>query len=274
MEKDSIPDDTQGDLEDHSLTNDSADTTGSDQSSNENDNDFFDYENNEEAEVTEDDAPSQTQDQDDDTSEDEESEDNSDDEVDEVDPALAKWAKSQNMTLTTPTEIALAKRVRDTQKSFHEKSAEAKAKFQEATKEVSGGDQITADSMKLARMEFFMDNSDAKELEGAMYDIALKARDEGDQAGFAYYQTPAGWKTLLKIAKAENAEVQSEDSILAARADERKNLAKKQQASTTRKNATNSTPTDNRMTEEKINNMSQAEYNAFRAANPGWNPFG
>lgn len=267
MEKDSIPEDQQGDLEDHSLINDSADTTGSDQSSNEEDS-FFNYESDEENE-TEDDAPSQTTEDDDDTDESEES----NDEADEVDPALTKWAKSQNLQLETPTEIALAKRLRDTQKSLHEKAAEAKAKFQEATDEDNQG-KNGAYEAKVARMEFFMDNPDAKALEGAMYDIALKARDEGDLAGFKYYQTPQGWKTLLKIAKAETAEVQSEDSIQAARADERKNLAKKQQAGTARKNATNSAPNDNRITDEKINNMSQAEYNQFRRENPNWNPFG
>lgn len=269
MEKDSIPEDTQGDLQDHSLINDSADTTDNDQSSNENDNDFFSYEDNEEAEVTEDDAPSQTTDDDDDTDDGEES----NDEANEVDPALTKWAKSQGYDISTPTEIALAKRFRDTQKGLHEKTAELKAKFQEASNEHNEGKANGAYDAKVARMEFFMDNPDAKALEGAMYDLALKARDSGDIAGFEYYQTPQGWQTLLKIARAENAEVQSEDSIQAARADERKNLAKKQQASTTRKHATNSAPTDNKITEDKINSMSLAEYNAFRAANPGWNPF-
>lgn len=268
MEKDSIPDDTQGDLEDHSLTHDSADITDTDQSSNEDDNQFW---GDPEEEVTEDDAPSQdAQEEVDNTDENDEE---SNDEVDSVDPALKKWADSQKIALTTPTEIALAKRLRDTQKGLHEKSAELKSKFQEATKEASGGDQLTADSMKLARMEFFMDNSDAKELEGAMYNIALRAREEGDTAGFAYYQTPAGWKTLLKIAKAENAEVQSEDSYKSGRTDERKNLAKKQQATATRRNATSSAPTDTRITEDKIANMSLAEYNKFRQDNPSWQPF-
>jgi hypothetical protein len=264
METDSIPDETQGDLEDHSLINDSADTTDADQSSNEEDS-FFSNEEDE----TEDDAPSQTQETIDDTEDDEEPQG----EDDRVDPELAKWANSQNISLETDTEIKLAKRLRDTQKGFHEKTAEAKAKFQEATDEVTNGDIVSADSAKLARMEFFMDNPDAKQLEGAMYDIALQARDSGDKAGFMYFQTPAGWKTLLQIAKANQAEVQSEDSYSAGRTDERKNLAKKQQAKATTRAAQSSAPESTKITDEKINNMSLAEYNKFRAENPSWNPF-
>lgn len=263
MEKDSIPDETQGVLDEHSPTNDSADITDESQSPNEEDN-FFDYESNEEEDTT-DGAPSQTTDEDDDTTEE------SDDEG--VDPELSKWANSQNISLETETEIKLAKRLRDTQKSLHEKSAEAKQKFHEATNDPSDPVAQRLEA-KLARMDFFESTPDARELEGAMYDIAIEAKESGDEAGFKYYQTPQGWKTLYKIAKANQAEVQSEDSYNTGRTDERKNLAKKQQAKATSARATNSAPTDNRVTEEKIGQMSQAEYEAFRAANPDWNPFG
>lgn len=276
----STPDTTnEGVQDEHSLPNTSAEITDESQSSNEDQPQFFGTDEDQETDESQDDeqgddsddAPSQTLNTDDDTSSDE-SEDNSED-TDSVDPELAKWANSQNISLETPTEIKLAKRLRDTQKGFHEAKAESKAKFTEATNEITGGDQVTADTLKLARMEFFMDTPDAKALEGEMYDIALETRDSGDKAGFEYFQTPQGWRTLYRLAQAKNAEVQSEDSYKTGRKDERTNLAKKQQANTAKRAATNSAPTSSKMTEDKIANMTTAEYNKFRAENPSWDPF-
>ena len=274
MGKDSIPGNNEGVQDEHSLPQNPADTTDESQSSNEEDNGFFSYEStDEENEDAEDDAPSQSQNDEDDTTNEESEEENSEEEDSKVDPDLAKWANSQNISLETETEINLAKRLRDTQKSLHETKAESKKKFTEATNDPTDPVAKRLEA-KLARMDFFESTPDARELEGVMYDIAIEAKESGDTAGFAYYQTPNGWKTLYKIAKANQAEVQSEDSYTAGRTDERKNLAKKQQASTTKANANNSAPTDSRVTDDTVAKMSPAEYDAFRREHPEWNPFG
>lgn len=274
MEKDSIPGNNEGVQDEHSLQQNPADTTDESQSSNEEDNDFWTHEDVEENEEPEDGAPSQSQSEEDETETNEESEDeNSEEEDSKVDPELTKWANSQNISLETETEIKLAKRLRDTQKSMHEAKAESKQKFTEATNDPTDPVAKRLEA-KLARMDFFESTPDARELEGVMYDIAIEAKESGDTAGFAYYQTPQGWKTLYKIAKANQAEVQSEDSYTAGRTDERKNLAKKQQASTTKANANNSAPTDSRVTDDTVAKMSPAEYDTFRREHPEWNPFG
>lgn len=262
MDKDSIPDETQGDQQDHSPINDSADTVDNDQPLEDETPQFFGDEERDDS----DDTPSQATNTDDDTTDNES----------DVDPELEKWANSQNISLQTENEIKLAKRLRDTQRGLHEKSNEArqlKSKYDEAAQEVAAGDKGVTDSAKLARMEFFMDNPDAKELEGAMFDIAIAAKDAGDTAGFKYFQTPQGWRTLLQIAKAQQAESTNEDSYTAGRADERMKIAKKQQASTGRRNSTNPAPTSGQVTDEQINNMSLAQYEKFRKENPSWNPF-
>lgn len=261
MEKDSIPEQEQGDQQDHSPIENSADTAVIEQPLEDDKPQFFEEQDDS------DDAPSQTTEEDDDTT------DESNDEG--VDPELTKWATSQNLALNTETEIKLAKRLRDTQNQFHEKTNEAKQlrdKYESAAREVAT-DQTVSDSAKLARMEFFMDNPSAKEYEGEMFDIAIETKDSGDTAGFKYFQSPQGWRTLLKIAQARRAETQSEDSYTAGRADERKNLAKKQQASAPKRNATDTALKDTKITDEQVNNMSLAEYDRFRKSNPSWNPF-
>jgi len=274
MDKDSIPTQNEGDQLDHSLQQDVADTTDNSQSSNEEDNQFWE-DNSQEEEETTDGAPSQTPQTDDDTTEvddnTEETQDNSQDD-NTVDPELEKWANSQNISLETDTEIKLAKRLRDTQKGFHEAKAESKQKFVEATNDPADPVAQRLEA-KLARIDFFEAHTDARELEGEMYDIAIEAKESGDLAGFNYYQTPKGWETLYKIAKANKAEVQSDDSYTAGRTDERKNLAKKQQASSTRANATNTAP-DSGNIYDKVEKMNQAEYNEFIRKNPDFNPFG
>jgi len=268
MEKDSIPGNNEGVQDEHSLQQEPADTTDASQALDEDDNNFWETED----EVTEDDAPSQSPQTDDDTEETEESDDNSEENDSSVDPELEKWATSQNIALTTETEIKLAKRLRDTQKSMHEAKAESKQKFNEAANDPA--DPVTQRlEAKLARADFFEETPGARELEGEMYDIAIAAKESGDLAGFQYYQTPNGWKTLYKIAKANQAEVQSEDSYKTGRTDERKNLAKKQQASTAKAKATNTAP-DSGNVYDKLEKMNPAEYDKFLRDNPGFNPFG
>lgn len=259
----STPDNNQGDLEDHSPQQQSADIVGDSQPSNEEDNQFFGDEP--ENEEPSDGAPSQTRDN-------QETQETADD-TDTVDPELKRWADSQNIALTTETEVKLAQRLRDTQKMAHEKAAEAKNKFNEA---VNGQDDDKVASMerKFARMEFFDANPDARALEGEMFDLALEARDSGNIKGFEYYQTPQGWKDLYALAKAKQLESQGEDSYEAGRQAERTNLAKKQQASKVPANANDSKPSNGKITDADIARMSQAEYNQFRAQNPDWNPFG
>lgn len=267
--KDSTPEE-QGDQLDHSLDN-SADINDESQSSqSDNSNQFFGDDS------SEDDTPSQTTDTDDDTADDSNTDDSQDNSQsdDTVEPELTKWAESQNLQLNTPTEIALAKRLRDTQKAFHDSKAESKAKFVEATNDPNV--DVTARlEGKLARMDFFEAHTDARELEGEMYDIAMAAKDSGDLAGFQYYQTPKGWETLLKIAKADRLALERDGAVEDGRQQERTNLAKKQQAGKPSAKATNSAPTSNKMpTDEEIGNMNLAEYQKFRTQNPSWNPFG
>lgn len=256
--QDSTPVQNPGDQDDHSLEDGTADNVDESQPSNEDDNQFF---GNEDTDDSEDDTPSQATNDDDDTSND-------------VDPELTKWAKSQNISLTTETEIALAKRLRDTQKSYHEKSTEIKQKYTDAANDTNKGDSTALIEAKLARMEFFDSTPDARELEGDMFDIALEARDSGDDAGFKYYQTPQGWKTLYKIAKANKADSDREASYETGRKEERTNLAKKQQAGKPSAKAVNSAPTaSKKVTDEQIGNMTTAEYAQFRKDNPDWDPF-
>lgn len=271
--KDSTPEENPGDQQDHSL-DDSADTNDVSQTSqSEEVNQFF---GNEEEDNSEDDTPSQTTDTDDDTDDDsntDDSQDNSDSD-DSVEPELTKWAESQNLQLNTPTEIALAKRLRDTQKAFHDSKTESKKKFVEATNDQTT--DVTARlEGKLARMDFFEAHSDARELEGEMYDIAIAAKEAGDVAGFNYYQTPRGWETLLKIAKADKLALERDGAVEDGKQQERTNLAKKQQAGKPSAASTNSTPSPSKMpTDEEIGKMTFGEYQKFRAANPNWNPFG
>ena len=272
MDKDSIPGNNEG-AEEHSLQQEPADTTDNSQALDDNDTNF--WETNEE-EVTEDDAPSQTTDTTDDTEDDtDDTTDNSQDDTTDdstVDPELEKWANSQNIALTTETEIKLAKRLRDTQKSMHEAKAESKKKFNEAANDPTDPVAQRLEA-KLARADFFEETPGARELEGEMYDIAIAAKESGDTAGFQYYQTPNGWKTLYKIAKANQAEVQSEDSYKTGRTDERKNLAKKQQASTAKAKATNTAP-DASNIYDKLEKMSPDQYDKYLRDHPDFNPFG
>lgn len=257
MEKDSIPDENAGDLEDHSQQTESADTVDESQPSNEEDNKFF---GNEEQEETSDDASStQTTDTDDDT-------DDSNDST--VDPELAKWAESQNISLETPTEIKLAQRLRDTQKGFHEAKAESKQKFDDATSDSTDGDKLGRIEARLARQDFFEANPDARTLEGEMFDIAVAAKESGDTEGFKYYQTPQGWKTLFEKAQLKKLQADKDGSFDAGRETERKNLAKKQQATKTKANAQSSSPSSNKVTDEQIAKMSLAEYKKYKAENP------
>lgn len=193
-----------------------------------------------------------------------------------ADDDLKQWADSQNISLKTPTEIALAKRLRDTQKAFHGKNQnkqELEKPSQTNQQEDPVASQLQAIQGKLARAEFFETHPDARELEGAMYDAAIAARDAGDITGFEYYKTPQGWNTLYSIVKAQSAETASNDSYETGRKDERTNLAKKQQAAAPTSAAVNSAPGSTQITDEAIGKMTTQQYDQFRRDNPDWNPF-
>lgn len=263
-QKGSTPD-NQSDQQDHSSNDQSAEIVDNSQPSQDGRPQF--YETNESQDEEEQDseggAPSQSQD---DNGEEDEGDGQEDSNQD-----LERWAKSQNIDLDSPSAIKLAQRLRDTQKALHEKSNESKQKFNEASTE--GLDTNTRLEAKLARMDFFEAHPEARELEGEMYDIAIEAKESGDMAGFAYYQTPQGWNVLHALAKTRAADSSSEEQYEAGRKDERTNLAKKQQASTARRSATDSAPDTGRPSDDQIGNMQPGEYTQFRKDNPNWNPF-
>lgn len=212
-------------------------------------------------------APSDSSD-DDDGSADEES----------ANEELKRWAASQGYTLDSASAIAMAKRIRNQQQSFHESrqnAQESKQKFTDAVAETDKkeDDKYAALERKFARSEFFESHPEARELEGEMYDYAVKTLNGGDVEGFKYFQTPHGWNALLQIVKAEKASSQGDDSYDKGRADERKNLAKKHQASGPSKNAIDSNPKDTKITDEVIGKMSMDEYEQYKKDHPDFNPF-
>lgn len=275
----STPGNTQGDPQDHSPQNNPADNAVDEgqQPSQENHDDGVVYSSDDATSNQGSGAPSQPAEGADDTQDDSQQGDQSQGDDDSgVDPELTKWAASQNISLETPTEIALAKRLRDTQRAFHEgkQKDDSKQKFEEAVNEGDDTDsKLSSIEGRLARADFFEANPDAREIEGAMFDYAVKLKESGDEEGFKYYSSPQGWPSLYRIVKAEQASNSSEDSYESGRKDERTNLAKAQQAGAPPVSANNSAPSDNKITDEKIGQMSMAEYEQFKKDNPDFNPF-
>lgn len=210
------------------------------------------------------DTPSQTQD--DDNSE---TNDGSDDEE------LAEWAKSQGYSLETESEKKLAKRLRDTQKAFHERSNNNQ-KFNDIQKQVGEEDEdpLEAELREIkaqnARRDFWDSHPDDRALEGAMIQEVQDLIKNGDKAGAAYYSTPQGWSHLLALVKSKNSDEIADESFENGRKTEREKTAKAQQAAGPNAAATSSAPSPKLTDDEAISKMSQAEYNEWRKTH---NPF-
>lgn len=265
MEQGSSPELNKGEQENPTLSpqESSADNVDNSQPSDASDDQYLEeYQSTDNPPVE--DTPSQTTQTDDDT--------NTDDSA-SVDPELEKWASSQNIKLETETERNLAKRLRDTQKFAHEKANENKQKFNQATAEADASNPQATDAARIARMEFFFNNPEAKALESKMVEIALEAHAAGDEAGFNYYRTPQGWETLYRLAKSASTEETGSQQYEAGRKDERTNLAKRQQAAAPAAQAVSSAPQSNKITDADIAKMSLQEYKKFLADNPDFDPF-
>jgi hypothetical protein len=194
----------------------------------------------------------------------------------EADPELTKWASSQNIDLNNPTpqDVAkIAKRLRDTQAALHQAKAE-KLKQVQAPASDEFSDPLEQDvsyvKNKLARYEFFENNSEAKALEGAMIDYVIDLADRGDEQAARFYSDPANWTHLYNIVKTQNVSSDPGAIIDQGRQIERENLARVQQAAPPRAAANSSAPQPQLSQEQQIANMSQSEYNEWRKTN---NPF-
>lgn len=229
----STPELLTGDQTDHSQTNSSADIVDDSQPSQTDDIQRNDDVNE---------SPSQTTDDSDASTAKSTGSSDSDDE-------LAKWASSQNISLETETERKLAQRLRDTQRTMHQK-AEAAKKFDKINNEVNTDDDFSRIETKLARMDFFDANPEARPLEGDMVSYVENLFAEGDEEAVKFFTSPRGWKPLYDIVKAQTLASGREAEIEAARTETKRNLAKAQQAGAPAAAAVNTAPTSGRIAGE------------------------
>lgn len=190
----------------------------------------------------------------------------------EVDSELERWATSQKLQLTTPAEVTLAKRLRDTQAALHQ------AKNQKVTdlQNTPNGDDEYTDPLesdvssikgRLARFEFFDANPEAKALEPKMVEYVTDLMERGDTAAAMFYAN--NWSHLYNAVKSQSPTIDPQITEQ-ARLEERENLAKAQHAAPPVPAATSSTPKPTASMDEQIANMTQEEYNEWRKSN---NPF-
>lgn len=189
----------------------------------------------------------------------------------EVDPELARWASSQNLTLNTQAEITLAKRLRDTQTALHQAKNQ---KFQEVqqTSDDEFADpveqKVSAVEARLARFDFFEANPEAKALEPKMVEFVLDLQEKGDLQAASFYAS--NWTHLYNAVKSQAPAPDPGEFISQGQQIERENLARVQQAAPPRAAATSSAPQPQLNEEETIAKMSPAEYDNWRKTH---NPF-
>lgn len=188
---------------------------------------------------------------------------------DSVDPELVKWASSQNLTLSTPAEINLAKRLRDTQTALHQANNQ---RIHQPVQEDEFADpleqKVDVVSRQLARYEFFERNPEAKALENDMIDFAVGLRDSGDIAAYEFYRN--NWDHLYRAVKASAPSVDTGELIDQGRQQERESLARAQQASAPRAAAVSSAPTPKGDVDAEVAKMTPQQYDEWRKTN---NPF-
>lgn len=191
------------------------------------------------------------------------------------DEELAQWAKSQGYSLETENERKLAKRLRDTQKAFHERGNNNQ-QFNDIQQQLGDEDEDPLESelrqlkAQNARRDFWDSHNDDRTLEGAMIQEVQDMLKKGNKAGAAYYSSPEGWHDLLAIVKARNGDQIKDESFEAGRKTERANLAKAQQAAGPNAAATSSAPAPQVTDDAAIAKMSLAEYTEWRKTH---NPF-